>query len=392
MLHYCPPGDTDNFQLREDFIPSKHHTTAASLLSAHQTSLTPVTGSPNLQPKAHGVRTPRSYEPREPSPLGRKLSVDNQYIEVVSPSPVLSRKFFSRGELSSDCETPKSASGAPEYKNLLEELGSGVTSSLKVQGSPSSGRKTPVCEQMSTSSLLAPDYQNLLEELGSDAASSLKVQSSLSSGRKSPVCEQKSTSAPDYQNLLEELGSGVVGNGGHESSPTANSLTVQGSPSSTGGRKSPSRERRSTSPLLDGKRRGSPKPRLKPKPDLSPAPPANSKSHSVLSGAVTQKSARMALVSDGKTHRTQQRPHLEVMEFPTPVANGNGVVTKSNGAVTTSNGIVATPAESRGRSATVPLDRGRIKEGEEDGEVFYINVDVGGQELYENVTHLSHLV
>ena len=361
--------------------------------------------------------------------------MDNQYIEVVSPSPVLSRKFYSRGELSSDCETPKSASGAPEYKNLLEELGSGVTnsltvqgspssgrkspeqkstsstlapdylnmleelgsgtaaaSSLKVQGSPSGGRKTPVCEQKSTSSLLAPDYQNLLEELGSDAASSLKVQSSLSSGRKSPVCEQKSTSAPDYQNLLEELGSGVVGNGGRESSPTANSLTVQGSPSSTGGRKSPSRERRSTSPLLDGKRRGSPKPRLKPKPDLSPAPPANSKSHSVLSGAVTQKLARMALVSDSKSHRTQQRPHLEEMVFPTPVANGNGVVTKSNGADTTSNGIVATPAESRGRSATVPLDRGRIKEGEEDGEVFYINVDVGGKELYENVTHLSHLV
>ena len=77
--------------------------------------------------------------------------------------------------------------------------------------------------------------------------------------------------------------------------------------------------------------------------------------------------------------------------FSTPVVNGNGHVARGNGDVTSGDGAVAT-SDSRGRSATVPIDsneRDRT-EGEEDDEVFYINVaGMGEQDLYQNVTHLN---
>ena len=81
-----------------------------------------VTGSPSSHPKTNGVRIPKSSDPRELSPQERRLSVDNQYIEVVSPTPAQSRKVYSRADTSVDCESLRS--GTPDYQNLPQELGS----------------------------------------------------------------------------------------------------------------------------------------------------------------------------------------------------------------------------------------------------------------------------
>ena len=111
------------------------------------------------------------------------------------------------------------------------------------------------------------------------------------------------------------------------------------------------------------------------------------------------------------------KPHVKPRPHPPPLPSGyksrskssdsvplytvNGSIAKGNGSVAKGNGsVVGDVTNSRMRSTTTPAvngvshdDRGSGgKEGEGDGgEVLYVNVesDLGGEELYQNVTHLS---
>lgn len=176
----------------------------------------------------------------------------------------------------------------------------------------------------------------------------------------------------EYQNM-------VPGLHGMESEEEATATTA--SPAPVRSHKSPTAQRR-----LD-----SPKPRVKPKPDRSAVPPGGSKQRSISSSAVlagkSQAASRLVIVSEDKKGMPE-RPHLEELVFPSRVVNGNG------GHVVNSNGIGnSTSSDSRWRSETAPVSSNHSDKSnsiEEDTEVLYVNIpDIGGQDLYENVTHLT---
>ena len=154
-----------------------------------------------------------------------------------------------------------------------------------------------------------------------------------------------------------------------------------------GHRSSPGEHRKSP---LSTPKKTSPKPKPKPKPHPSQIPPNKPRSKSHDSGMQMSTQQQMRIVGGQSTNQEKKRPHLEEMVFPAhPVANGNihrGDVTMGNR---------GGDSDSRWRSTTVPVGGGGGgggEEGEEEGgEMLYVNVgDVGGEELYENVTH-DHL-
>lgn len=155
-------------------------------------------------------------------------------------------------------------------------------------------------------------------------------------------------------------------------------------PAPVGGHKSPTNQRRLNSP----------KPRVKPKPDRSALPAGGSKQRSISSSAVLQnssgkiqKASRLVIVSEDKKE-TPKRPHLEELVFPPRVANGNGRHVVNGVGIGNS-----TSSDSRWRSETAPVSSNqsdRSDSMEEETEVLYVNIpDVGGQDLYENITHLT---
>ena len=130
----------------------------------------------------------------------------------------------------------------------------------------------------------------------------------------------------------------------------------------------------------------SPKPRPNPKPHPSKFPPVKPRSKS--SDAVVHMSTQQHHLTVVSGEREQKRPHLEEIVIPSPpVANGN-VVTHGNGVAVGNGGVTE---DSRLRSATVPVGEGVRGEDGEEGEVLYVNLgeETGGEELYENFTHLS---
>ncbi|CAI8040597.1 hypothetical protein GBAR_LOCUS22614 [Geodia barretti] len=166
-------------------------------------------------------------------------------------------------------------------------------------------------------------------------------------------------------------------------------LSVGGQGSSPG-----EREQKTTkkSPSPTPKAKTSPKPKPKPHPSQLPQGKPRSKSHDAATHTSTQPQMRI-VVGGQSSSQDRTRPHFEEMVFPThPIANGN-VVTHSN--VAMGNGGV----DSRWRSTTVPVggsEGGEGEEEEEGGEMLYVNVgdsivDVGGEELYENVSSHDHL-
>lgn len=187
----------------------------------------------------------------------------------------------------------------------------------------------------------------------------------------------------EYQNMPGFYGA----ESGDEDPPNTISPAVSKTAPPVSGNKSPTYQKGSDSP----------KPRLKPKPDLSAIPPGGSKQRSTSSGALLQNSpakthaaSRLVIVGESKKE-TPEQPHLEKLVFPTRVANGNGGhVVNSNGEVTVGN---ITTTDNRWRSQTAPVSSNLSDEGdsiEEDTEVLYVNIpDVEGQDLYENVTHLT---
>ena len=150
---------------------------------------------------------------------------------------------------------------------------------------------------------------------------------------------------------------------------------------------------------------GSPRPAIKPKPDLATIPPGSPKSRSSSTGAVAlnstkpySDSSQLMIVTDQK--KKAQRPHKEELFFATQVASGNGHIGRGNGEVAMESDV-AVASGGRWRSTTEPLGTSHhtgVGEGDgegtregDGGEVFYANVrgDVGGEELYENVIHLT---
>lgn len=189
-------------------------------------------------------------------------------------------------------------------------------------------------------------------------------------------CSSTDVASPDhdYQNMVPGLHGVRMG---EDTTPTTPSPVLSRAPVPGNGHKSPTAPRKMDSP----------KPRVKPKPDLSALSP---KKRSTSSSAILQNSTgkkhgspQLVIVSDNKKG-TPERPHLEELVFPTRVANGNGQVVKGNGEGNT------TKSDKRWRSATSPVSCSHSGEEDQETEVLYVNVpDVGGEDLYENVTYLT---
>lgn len=275
--------------------------------------------------------------------------------------------------LSDEYEDVEEFIGSKETERLLE------TASQTNTGGHMSSNSGPIRLPKSpekSDKLSSPNRRGTLDNQYVKVTSPARSGEGCGEGSGEGSGHSSSDEAPDheYQNMFPGL------HGVESEEVTLNTAP----PAPVSGHKSPTNQRRLNSP----------KPRVKPKPDRSALPPGGSKQRSISSGAVLQNSpgkiqaaSRLVIVGEDKK-RIPERPHLEELVFPSRVANGNG------GHVVNGNGISnSTSSDSRWRSETAPVSSNqsdRSDNSEEETEVLYVNIpDVGGQDLYENITHLT---
>ena len=438
LLSSSPQGDHDNYQLPEQLLPSPKTSRQPSLLSHTETNHKTATEPSYENVESDDAYLSDGYEPinelrkrdsdsdrlveaadqhssisskqqtdsrgdgslltrektgpqdisyrRDSKSLDRKLSLDNQYVEVISPAR---RAKSMRGHSVIRGDEAAVVSGGHEYQNLIREaLFGGVTKSYDIPtdsstpgpssiklSSPSTSQHTVADKRpVSPTPSPRPKKPSTLTTLSSPSTPQHTV------ADKRPVSPRPSPrpSAPQ-----------------HTVSPRPSTPQHAGSPR-------PSTPQHATA---EKKIPGSPRPAIKPKPDLPTIPPGSPKSRSSSTGAVALNSTKphsgssqLMIVTDQQ--KKAQRPHKEELFFATQVASGNGHIGRGNGEVAMGSGAVVASG-GRWRSTTEPLGTSHhtgVGEGDgegtregDGGEVFYANVrgDVGGEELYENVIHLT---
>lgn len=316
--------------------------------------------SPPFCPADHDIlstqTTPTHTAEPQPDTAETKKATEPSYQNIDNDNAYLSDEYEAVEEF---------VIGSKETERLLEKA------PQTNAGGHISSRSGPIRSPEKSDKSSSPDRTRTLDN------QYVKVTSPVRSGQGSDQGSGYSSSdeaSPDheYQNMLP----GLHGMESEEATPPNTA-----SPAPVRSHKSPTAQRR-----LD-----SPKPRVKPKPDRSAVPPGGSKQRSISSSAVlagkSQAASRLVIVSEDKKG-IPKRPHLEELVFPSRVVNGNG------GHVVNSNGIGnSTSSDSRWRSETAPVSSNHSDKSnsvEEDTEVLYVNIpDVGGQDLYENVTHLT---